>query len=321
MKTYPFGTSRAFCLENDLLKVTLISFGARITNLEFCGKDLVIGYDDLEGFQNSTVYPGAIIDRYANRIANGRFELNGKVYQLGKNENDVTNLHGGPIGFDMMEWDSTVESENSVSFSRISPDGEMGFPGTVRVKVTYTLEEDALKIDYDADTDADTFLSLTNHVYFNLDGYDGEDCRNMKLMLRAPWYLPVDDKLIPSGEIRSVSGTVFDFTEEKTIGTDFDHCFVLGMDRKYQNAGRLYSEKTGIAMEIETDMPSVQFYSSGFLSDTVGKGGIPLHLHQAVALETQLFPDSPNHDNFPSTLLKPGEKFKSTTRYRFSKVQ
>ena len=186
------------------------------------------------------------------------------------------------------------------------------------VSVTYTVEENALAIHYDGISDADTVFNPTNHAYFNLDGYNGEDCRNMLLKFQANHYLPVDELLIPTGEIAKVENTRFDFRSLRRIEDDFDHCFVVALDRAYRNICTLISEKSKIKMDIETDLPGIQFYTCSGCNEKAGKGGIPLHIHHAVALETQFFPDAPNHDNFPSTVLKKGEHFESDTKYIFS---
>lgn len=319
VKEFVFGSSRGFELQNDALKVKLISYGARITELHFAGKDVTLGFDRLEDYKESNNFCGAVVGRFGNRIANGRFSINGTEYDLPKNEKGITTLHGGTEGFDRFEWDAEILSDQAVRFSRISPDGEMGFPGNLEVSVIYTLEADGLCIAYFAKTDADTHVNLTNHAYFNLDGYFGEDCLKMTMQLDAPWYLPVDDKLIPSGEIADVTGTKFDRRKERPIETDYDHCFVFGLKQEYKKVGTLYSPHSGIAMDIETDMPGIQCYTCSGTNEKAGKGGVPQHIHHAVALETQLFPDSPNHENFPSTLVRPGTPFESTTRYRFYK--
>ncbi len=319
IKEFMFGTSRGFEIQNDALKVKLISYGARITELHFDGKDVTLGFDRLEDYKESNIYCGAVVGRFGNRIANGRFSLNGTEYQLPKNEKGITTLHGGTEGFDRFEWDGEILSDNAVRFSRLSRDGEMGFPGNLAVSVTYTLEKDGLCIAYFAKTDADTHVNLTNHAYFNLDGCFGEDCLKMTLQLDAPKYLPVDDKLIPTGEIADVAGTIFDRRDTRPIETDYDHCFVFGMKQEYKKVGTLYSPHSGIAMDIETDMPGLQCYTCSGTNEKAGKGGVPLHLHHAVALETQFFPDTPNHENFPSTLLQASAPFESITRYRFYK--
>ena len=320
MKTFNFGSSKGFLLENKKIQAKVISYGARLVTLCYEGKDVILGFDTLEDYKESGIYCGAALGRFANRIGNARFSLNGKEYMLDVNEHGRQTLHGGSLGFDRYEWTPEILSENSVSFTRLSPDGEMGFPGNLKITVTYTLLEDAISIIYDAVSDADTYFNPSNHAYFNLDGWDGEDCLKMKLCFHAPYYLPVDSYLIPTGEIASVEGTEFDFRTLRAIGQDYDHCFVVAMDRKEREIATLISEHSGIKMDIISDLPSIQFYTCARCNEKAGNGGIPLHLHHAVALETQFFPDSPNHENFPSTLLRAGEKFRSETRYRFGHV-
>ncbi len=314
-----FGKYDLFTLENDKLKVELFSYGACIKKIIFDGKDIALGYDTPEDYENGSFYIGATIGRYGNRIQNGTFSLNEKVYFVDKNEKSVTCLHGGLKGFDKCIWDSEILSDQSVAFSLKSSDGECGFPGNVFIKVIFSLENNALVLSYQATSDADTVFNPTNHVYFNLDGYNGRDCREMLLTFPAEHYLPVNDELIPTGEIKNVSGTDFDFRSERPIRIDYDHCFVFGMKKEKRYGGSLYSPTSGIKMDIETDMPSVQLYTCSGFESSVGKGGIPLHKHQGVALETQFFPDSPNHKNFPSTVLKKGDVFESKTKYIFTK--
>lgn len=311
--------SERFLLENDKIRLVLLSYGARINELVFAGKDVVIGYDTMEDLRRDEFYTNAVVGRYANRIADGRFSLNGTTYQLEKNENGVTHLHGGTMGFDRVEWDWEIEGDNSVRFYRLSPHMEMGYPGNLTVSVTYTLEDDGIAIRYRAMSDRDTVMNLTNHAYFNLDGFDGNDCREMEMRLAAPYYLPVDDLLIPVGKPESVAGTRFDFQKRRPIGEEYDHCFVFENWGKKALVGELYSPASGIGMNIYTDLPGIQVYTCIRLESNRGKKGIPLHLHQAVALETQFLPDSPNHPAYPSTVLKGGTVFDSTTHYRFFK--
>jgi len=311
--------SKKYTLENGKMKAELYSYGARINTLSFDGTDILLGYDSLEEIKNSNVYTGCTVGRFANRIHRGRFILNGKEYQLDQNEKGRNHHHGGSRGFDRFEWDGKILNDNAVEFSRISPDGEMGYPGNLKVSVTYTLEESALLISFSAACDQDTPLNLTCHTYFNLDGYRGSDCREMILNLNANHYLEVDEDLIPTGKLLPVQTTEFDFTEPKRIARDYDHCFVFSPAKENETRGSLYSKKTKIKMNLETDLPSVHVYTCSSFLDTCGKGKIPLHLHQGVALETEFFPDSPNHENFPSCILKSGEMFQSFTRFSFTK--
>lgn len=316
-----FGIYDQFTIQNEKMLVELLSYGATIKKIIFEGKDVSLGYDTPEEYENGTFYVGSTIGRYGNRIHEGRFSLNGKEYQVDKNEKGITCLHGGFQGFDKLLWKGEIISENAVSFSLESKDGQCGFPGNLSMKIVFTLENSSLILSYFAKCDDDTIFNPTNHVYFNLDGYDGSDCREMILNLPAEHYLPVDDYLIPTGEIASVSGTKFDFTSPRPIAEDFDHCFVYGLRKEFRYAGTLLSSSSKIKMDIETDMPGIQMYTCSAFEGPTGKGGIPLHKHQGVALETQFFPDSPNHENFPSAVLKKDEEFESKTVYTFSKIK
>ncbi|MBR5294998.1 MAG: galactose mutarotase [Clostridia bacterium] len=314
-----FGNYDLYTLKNDFLEVELISYGATIKKIVYKGVDVALGYDTASEYENGTFYIGSTIGRYGNRIQNGSFTLNGTTYSVDKNENNITCLHGGFRGLDKCLWQGEILSDNSVQFSINSQDGECGFPGNLSMKITFTLDRSALVLSYFAECDEDTVFNPTNHVYFNLDGFDGKDCREMILTLPADYYLPVDEHLIPTGEIASVENTKFNFRTPRAILEDYDHCFVFALEKSPRFAGKLTSPTSGIQMEIVTDMPGIQMYTcSGFEAPT-GKGGIPLHKHQGVALETQFFPDSPNHENFPSTVLKKGEIFESETKYIFSK--
>ena len=310
-----------FTLENRAVRVVLMESGARISEFHFAGKDILLGYDTPAETRNGTFYTGATVGRFANRIAGGKFVLNGKEYVLDRNEEDRTHLHGGFQGLDKREWKGEAIGENAVRFTYFSPDMEMGYPGNLQISVIYTLEENGISLSYEATTDRDTVLSLTNHAYFNLDGFDGEDCRRMKLRFDADAYLPVDENLIPTGEIRPVAGTEFDFTALRPINGDYDHCFVFSdKSTDLRKVGEAVSDKSGIRLEIFTDRPAIQLYTCGDFTDPHGKGGLGLHDHQGIALETQGFPDSPHHPNFPSAVLKAGESFRSTTKYLVSKI-
>ncbi len=314
-----FGNYDQYNIENDQLKVELLSYGATIKKIIFDGKDISLGYDTPEEFEKDTFYIGGTIGRYGNRIQNGRFSLNGTEYQADQNEKGITCLHGGFNGFNKQIWKSEILSDNSVAFSIESPDGQCGFPGNLSMKIVFTVENNALVLSYFAKCDEDTVFNPTNHVYFNLDGFNGKDCREMILTLPAAHYLPVDEYLIPTGEIATVSDTEFDFRNPRPITQDYDHCFVYALTKEFRNAGTLYSPSSKIKMDILTDMPGIQMYTCSAFEASTGKGGIPLHKHQGVALETQFFPDSPNHENFPSTVLKKGKAFESKTVYAFKK--
>lgn len=313
------GTNR-FILDNGIVKLTLLSYGARINELIYQGKDLVLGYDDLDDIKSSILYTNPVIGRFANRIADGRFTLNGTTYQLEKNYNGVAHLHGGTEGFDRKEWDWDILDENVIRFHRLSPHMEMGYPGNLNVEVAYALSGSDLTISYRATTDQDTIVNLTNHTYFNLDGYDGEDCRKMELQINAPFYLAVNKDLIPETDPADVTGTIFDFRERRPIKYDYDHCFVFGKYGEFAPVCVLYSPASGIGLTISTDLPGLQLFTCDDKEeDRAGKYGIPIHLHHAIALETQYLPDSPNHPSYPSTVLRQGEVYESTSKYAFWK--
>ncbi len=313
------------------LKVAVLSYGATIQSIQFGGKDCVLGYDTLKGYLEGGSYQGATVGRYAGRIAGGCFSLNGKSYDVGCNENGTVHLHGGFRGFDKHLWNADV-LEDGVRFFRVSPDGEEGFPGTLQVSVTIRVHGSALCLSYEATASADTPLNLTNHCYFNLNGYDGGDVLDTRLCIAADCYLPVDKTtLIPTGELREVGGTAFDFRMTKPIGQDldmpddqlrdgYDHTFVLWNDRLLRVCARAESPRSGIGMEMSTDLPSVQFYTANSTDEPNGKGGLPLRPHTAFCLETQFYPDSPHHPEFPSCILHTGETFRSETKYRFFKL-
>jgi len=320
--------------------VRLTNYGATVTAIRVPDRngkvaDVALGYDSLEGYVNALDRPyfGAIVGRYGNRIAKGRFHLDGKTYTLAKN-NGENHLHGGNMGFDKVIWNAKVLSPRSIRFSLLSKDGEEGYPGNLSVRVTYTLENDnALRIDYTATTDKATPVNLTNHTYFNLAGEGSPTILNHELMIAADAFTPVDKGLIPTGEIRNVTGTPFDFRKPKPIGRDigksdrqlayglgYDHNWVLN-ERPGENAlaATLYEPQSGRVLEVFTDEPGLQFYCGNFLDGRLrGKSGKPYLHRSALCLETQHFPDSPNHPAFPSTILRPGQTYKTTTVYRFN---
>lgn len=302
--------------------------------------DIVLGFDSPVGYQGASPYFGAIIGRYANRIARGRFTLDGRAYALAVN-NGPNHLHGGVKGFDKVLWDvSPFERGRAVGLALryTSPDTEEGYPGTLQTTVTYTLtEESELLFDYDATTDRPTPVNLTQHSYFNLAGQRVGDVLDHVVTLHADAFTPVDATLIPTGEIRGVEGTPFDFRTPTAIGAridqddeqlrhgrGYDHNFVLKQGSRDRRGGatlaaRVYEPSSGRVMEIYTTEPGLQFYSGNFLDGTLrGKNGLRYERRSGFAMETQHFPDSPNHPQFPSTILEPGREYRSRTVLRFT---
>jgi aldose 1-epimerase len=326
------------------MEVSVTNFGATVVTLRVpdrSGKaaDVVLGFDNLEGYENGKSYFGATVGRYANRIGGGQFSIGGKTYTLPKN-NGNNSLHGGIIGFNKKVWKAreiASKDGESLELSYLSVDGEEGFPGNLSVKVVFTVpaERNELKIDYSASTDKDTVLNLSNHSYFNLAGEGNGDILDHVLTLHAKQFTPVDGTLIPTGELRDVAGTPMDFTsanvigkridsdyEQLVFGKGYDHNWVLARSDGGNHAAlaaEAYDPKSGRRLEVLTTEPGVQFYSGNFLDGSAkGKGNKVYGRRAAFCLETQHFPDSPNHPNFPSTLLKPGSVFHSETVFRFS---
>lgn len=315
---------------------TIITYGATLTQLFVPDKngklgDVVLGFDKLESYEGDPhPFFGATIGRYGNRIANGKFTLDGKEYHLYIN-NPPNSLHGGKVGFDRRVWKAASSEDaqgEAVRFTYVSPDGEEGYPGTLTVSVTYTLTaSNELQINYAAETDKPTVLNLTNHSYFNLGG-TGDVLKHV-LELHADKYTPVDATLIPTGQIASVAGTPLDFRKPTPIGAHigeiqdiggYDHNFVVnGKPGTLRLAAKVDDPATGRQMEVWTSEPGMQFYSAIHLDPSiVGKGGKPYQKYGALCLETQHYPDSPNHPTFPTTVLRPGQKFRSETIYKFS---
>lgn len=325
------------------VEAVVISYGAALVSLKVPDRDgkiadVVLGFENLEGYEQGKTYFGGTIGRYGNRIAKGEFSLDGKVFHLPLNDGP-NSLHGGTIGFNKRVWtgmDRSRPDAEVLELSYTSPDGEEGYPGTLKVNVTYTLpaETNELRIDYSATTDKDTVLNLTNHSYFNLSGDMSKDILNHQLLLRARQFTPVDSTLIPTGELRAVRGTPFDFTKATAIGArinddneqlkfgkGYDHNWVLERTEKggLQLAAEVFEPTSGRVLQVFTTQPGIQFYTGNFLDGTAkGKGGLFYAHRTGFCLETQHFPDSPNHPNFPSTELKPGQTYRSTTVFRFS---
>jgi aldose 1-epimerase len=323
--------------------VQITNFGAKIVNIyapDRNGKfaDIVLGYESIGGYAKGNPYFGAICGRYANRIANGKFVIAGVTYHLPVN-NGPNSLHGGPEGFNNQVFDargviSTTEGEQ-VEMVYVSKDGEMGYPGTLTLKVTYTLtDNNELRLDYKATTDKATHVNICSHSYFNLAGEGNGDILKHELSINSDKFTPVSDALIPTGELRDVAGTPMDFVKQKVLGKNiddnydqlaygkgYDHNWVLNKKKagELSLAATCYEPKSGRIMEVHTTQPGVQLYTGNWLDgNDKGKGGKPYLMRSGLCLETQNFPDSPNKPGFPSTLLRPGEVYKHTCLYKFS---
>jgi aldose 1-epimerase len=320
------------------MKASISTYGGTLTSLLVPDKDgkmsdVILGFDKADGylspeFKKSNPYFGALIGRYGNRIAKGKFTIDGKPYQVGLNNNG-NSLHGGTVGFNQKIWTAkpgTSAEGETLTLTYLSKDGEEGYPGNLTVTVVYTLTADnALKIDYTATTDKATPVNLTNHAYFNLAQGQSKDVLAHQVTIPADRYTVVDDKLIPTGELKPVKGTPFDFTTPHAIGEriaqvpgGYDHNWVLNQATGQHSAATVYEPTTGRTMEVTTDEPGVQFYTGNFLDGSLkGKDGVVYGKHAGFCLETQHFPDSPNQPKFPSTILKPGETYHTTTSYTF----
>ncbi len=323
---------RSYSIENSSgTQAVLIDYGAALQSLRFKDRrgelvDLVQGFDTVQGYENQDAYIGATVGRVANRIGGSAFSLGGREYKLFPNDGE-NHLHGGRKGFDKYVWQSDT-GEDFVRFSRLSPDGEEGYPGNLRVSVTYTLTEgDELHIAYEALSDADTVVNLTNHSYFNLNG--GGSVLGQQLMINARSRLELGPGLIPTGRALPVEGTPFDFCTMKPIGRDieaedaqlrlgggYDHNFILSGPL----AAEALSEDTGIRLQCFTELPGMQLYTANFLGEFCGKGGRKMGPRQAFCLETQLFPDAMNHYAFPSPVLHAGERLSHETVYKLSLI-
>jgi aldose 1-epimerase len=322
------------------MQVSITQYGARVVSILVPDRhgelgDVVLGFDDLKGYLGNNPYFGAIVGRYANRIARGKFTLDGVTYHLPINDGP-NSLHGGTKGFDKRIWTAKELSQAhpALELTYLSKDGEEGYPGNLSVKVVYTLEEDnALRIDYTATTDKDTVLNLTNHSYFNLSGQGNGDILKTVMMINADKFTPIDSTLIPTGKLENVQGTPFDFRKPTPIGEringdneqlkfahGYDDNWVLNRHGSGLSlAARAYDPASGRVLEVLTTQPGIQFYTGNFLDGTIhGKGGKVYGHRSAFCLETQHFPDSPNHPNFPSAELKPGETYHQVTVFEFS---
>lgn len=320
------------------MEVQIMNYGAIITKIMVPDKnkvieDVVLGFDSVADYIKDSPYFGAVVGRYGNRIAGGKFNLDGKNYSLAA-QNNGQHLHGGLKGFDKKVWKTLSQKPGSLTLSYLSKDGEEGFPGNLEVQVTYTLTEDnAIAMDYTAKTDQATVLNICNHSYFNLTGNVKRDVLDHTIQLNAPFFIPVDKVLIPTGEVKSVKGGPFDFTSPKKIGLEinaadeqiafgggYDHCYAFDKaPGAYAKIAHVEEPVSGRVMEVFTTEPGVQFYTGNNLDGhLIGKYGAKYNKRTGFCLETQHYPDSPNKPNFPSTVLRPGETYTSKTVYQFS---
>ena len=326
-----------YTLKSPSVEVGLITYGARVVSIKTADKtgkvaDVALGYSTLEGYvTDNKTYVGSVVGRYGNRIAHGKFSLDGKEYTIPLN-NGANTLHGGTTGFDKKVW-TAKEVPGGVEFTLVSPDGDMGYPGTLTVHAKYTLHADALRIDYSATTDKDTVLNVTNHSYFNLSGEGSGLILGEHIMIDADRYTPVDSGLIPTGELAPVAGTPFDLrkptligaadpnsNDQMKLGGGYDHNWVLnGKMGELHLAAKVHDPATGRIMTVTTTEPGVQFYAGTSIPGTfTGKAGVVYLKNAGFCLETQHFPDSPNHPKFPTTELKAGQTMHSTTVFTFT---
>ena len=341
-------TADLYTLENENgMKVEITNYGGVIVSLYVPDrdgnlKDVVLGYDNLEQYFNDPNYFGALIGRYGNRISEGSFELDGSTYQLDVNEEPAGNpccLHGGEKGFDSQLWtvkEAAVNGRKGLELTHLSEDGEGGFPGNLKAVVYYTLSEDnKLRVEYRAEADQPTVINLTQHSYFNLKGHGEGSIEDHLLYINADHFTPVDEGMIPTGEIREVKDTPFDFTAIGEIGKEinadieqlnftggYDHNWVLNREGEdLELAARVIETQSGRQLEVWTTEPGVQFYSGNAINPNgPAKGNKDYIKRGALCLETQHYPDSPNHDNFPSTVLRPGEKYRTVTEFQFDLI-
>lgn len=307
------------------VEVSIRNYGGAVTSIKVPDRngvlgDVVLGYDTLEEYMQNPRYLGALIGRHANRIAGGKFSLNGVEYQLAQN-NGANHLHGGPKGFDKKVWRATETAANVLHLEYFSEDGEENYPGNLTVSVDYSLNDaNELRLEYCATTDKDTICNLTNHSYFNLAG--GGDILGHELMINAHGFTPISTDLVPTGEILPVENTPMDFRTVRVIGNGgYDHNFVLDDwgHGSLRSVARLREPNSGRVMEVLTTEPGMQFYSGNFLDGSLrGKGGVAYEQYAGLCLETQHFPDAPNQPNFPTTVLRAGRQYRQTTIYRFT---
>ena len=337
-----FGTTengrkaRMYTMKNDAgTTVSVTDYGAALVNVIVKGQDgipldVVLGYDDAAGYERGGASIGATVGRSANRIGGAQIEIGGKTYSLGKNDNG-NNLHSGPDYYNKRLWEVAENGDDHVTFLLHSPDGDQGYPGALDMYVTYSLDEDnMLTIHYEAAPDQDTVINMTNHSYFNLNGHDSGSVLDHTVMLAADAFTPADEESIPTGEIRPVEGTPMDFRTAKKLGEEigadyeplrfgggYDHNWVLKNENGFDKVAEVTADRSGIRMEVWTDLPGVQMYTANFLDNEPGKDGAVYESRSAVCLETQYYPDAIHHDNSPGPVCRRGEKYDTRTAYRF----
>ena len=330
----PFGkTANLYTLENkNGTRLVLTDIGACVVSLVFRGVDIALGWDDPEIYRRGDLYLGATVGRNCNRIAGGSFVINGRRYQMAKNDGE-NNLHSGPDGYGIRMWQIAAMSEDSVTFFIDSPDGDQGFPGRLRLWASYTLtEDDSIRLDYRGETDADTVINITNHTYFNLNGQGSGDIHGHILRLYASRFTPAGPGLIPTGEIVPTAGTAFDFTAAHPIGQNiadddprlisaggYDHNFLIDGEG-LRTAAELTGDKSGITLTVSTDRPAMQLYTGNFINGVKGKGGALYEKRGAVCLETQHVPNAVNDTAFPSPVVKAGEGYAAHTVWKLKKA-
>jgi aldose 1-epimerase len=325
---------------NNSMEISVINYGGIIVTIKVPDKngkidDVTLGFDSLSDYVISNPFFGALIGRYGNRVAGGKFSLDNIEYTLPVN-NDINHLHGGSGGFDKVYWDIQDVSDSRqamLKLSYLSKDGEEGYPGNVGVEIVYTLTpENEIKINYRATTDKTTIINLTQHSYFNLGGHASSDILDHQLTINADYFLPVDESSIPTGSLQSVKGTAFDFLFSQKIGSlihhnevqlsfgkGYDHCWALNNKGKFEKVATLHDPASGRLLEVFTDQPGLQFYSGNSLDGShIGKNGVAYKFRQGLCLETQHFPDTPNQPSFPSVTLNTNEIYETMTVYKFS---
>lgn len=317
------------------MEMAVTDYGAALVQLMVPDRDghscdVVLGYDEAAGYEEGTLFLGAVVGRSANRIGGASFELNGRIYRLAENDNR-NNLHSGPDFYNKRVWKVKEVTDNAVTFLLESPDGDQGYPGALRIEVTYTLtRENEVKISYHAVPEDDTLINMTNHSYFNLDGHASGDILTQEVLIDADAFTRADAESIPTGEITPVEGTPMDFRVKKALGRDieadyealnfgkgYDHNWVLNNNGSFAKVAEMSSKESGIIMEVYTDLPGMQLYTGNFIEEEKGKGGAVYHRRQAVCFETQFFPDAVHKENFAGPVFRKGESCDTLTVYRF----